>query len=137
MLPRRCFEGAPRFGRDPRGEGLGLVLQIAERGSTGTLSGHGRLTPICLHYFRRMTGGMPTCKFGGDKDQRVLIQLKRGGRAIQSRFDDPEVQAIDAWRRAQPLIPNLAEAMRVLVFRGLRASPDEAEEQRAMRQSVE
>lgn len=40
-------------------------------------------------------------------------------RAIQARFPTGEFEQIENWRRAQPQIPNLADAMRTLVLRGL------------------
>jgi hypothetical protein len=44
---------------------------------------------------------------------------QREKKAIQAWFDGPEVAEIDRWRRAQDEIPALAEAMRILVKRGL------------------
>ena len=41
--------------------------------------------------------------------------------AATTRFPKSEFEAIENWRRAQRKIPPLAEAMRVLVRRGLAA----------------
>jgi hypothetical protein len=48
---------------------------------------------------------------------------------LQARFARSEVERIEDWRRAQPQIPNVADAVRALVFRGL--SMCEIDEQRA------
>jgi hypothetical protein len=45
-----------------------------------------------------------------------------------AKFKEPEFELIENWRRAQPRIPPLSEAVRRLVFRGLEA---EAAEQRS------
>jgi hypothetical protein len=45
-----------------------------------------------------------------------------------AKFKEPEFELIENWRRAQPRIPALSEAMRTLIRRGLEA---EAEEQRS------
>lgn len=52
-------------------------------------------------------------------------------RAIQAWFNGPEVAEIDRWRRQQSEIPALAEAMRVLVRRGLAVSESNEEQGRA------
>src|SRR5690242_12377411 len=52
-------------------------------------------------------------------------------KAIQAWFDGPEVAEIDRWRREQIEIPPLAEAMRVLVRRGLAASDTDEEQEHA------
>jgi hypothetical protein len=41
------------------------------------------------------------------------------GKAIQGRFDGPDVEQIDRWRREQREIPSRADALRTLVRRGL------------------
>jgi hypothetical protein len=38
---------------------------------------------------------------------------------LQARFARSEVEQIENWRREQRQIPNVAEALRALVFRGL------------------
>ena len=53
------------------------------------------------------------------------MSQQRVKKAIQAWFDGPEVAEIDRWRRQQDEIPPLAEAMRVLVRRGLAATEDE------------
>lgn len=40
-------------------------------------------------------------------------------RAVQARFSAAEFQLIDDWRRAQPIIPTVAESVRTLVRLGL------------------
>jgi hypothetical protein len=58
---------------------------------------------------------------------------QREKKAIQAWFSGTEVEQIDQWRRQQDEIPQLAEAMRMLVRRGLAASArsDKAREHRA------
>lgn len=46
-------------------------------------------------------------------------------KAIQARFEGPEVAQIESWRRKQESIPPLAEALRTLVKRGLASESDE------------
>ncbi|MEH2547143.1 hypothetical protein V1283_003788 [Bradyrhizobium sp. AZCC 2262] len=46
---------------------------------------------------------------------------QREKKACQAWFDEPEIAQIDHWRRRQAVIPTIAEAMRVLVKRGLAA----------------
>jgi hypothetical protein len=46
-----------------------------------------------------------------------------GKKAIQILFYE-EFAEMDAWRRAQPEIPSIAETVRTFVIRGLRASLD-------------
>jgi hypothetical protein len=53
---------------------------------------------------------------------------QRVKKAIQAWFDGPEVAQIDKWRRQQNEIPPLAEAMRVLVRRGLAATGSEEDQ---------
>jgi hypothetical protein len=51
--------------------------------------------------------------------------------AATTRFPQDEFDAVENWRRAQRKIPPLAEALRVLVRRGLAASSESDEEQQA------
>jgi hypothetical protein len=46
-------------------------------------------------------------------------------KAIQARFEGPEVAQIESWRRKQESIPPLAEALRTLVKRGLASESDQ------------
>lgn len=46
---------------------------------------------------------------------------------LQAWFDAPELALIDRWRREQPVIPSIADAMRTLVRRGLAATSDDGE----------
>jgi hypothetical protein len=59
------------------------------------------------------------------------MSQQRVKKAIQAWFDGPEVAEIDEWRRQQSEIPPLAEAMRVLVKRGLAATEGEKQGQAA------
>jgi hypothetical protein len=43
-----------------------------------------------------------------------------------TRFDDSQEQLIDAWRRAQPVIPTFSEALRILTMIGLKAEKEGA-----------
>jgi hypothetical protein len=45
--------------------------------------------------------------------------------AIAGRFPESEAEQIDHWRRMQPKIPNVSEAMRALVLLGLSLSATE------------
>jgi len=47
------------------------------------------------------------------------------GCAIQGRFSDLDVKQVDDWRRQQRTIPSRADALRVLVRRGLQAFQQE------------
>jgi hypothetical protein len=50
------------------------------------------------------------------------MSQKPTAKAIQARFPGSEFAQIENWRRAQPEIPPLAEALRTLVKRGLGAA---------------
>jgi hypothetical protein len=56
-----------------------------------------------------------------------MMAQKTAATAIQARFPRPEFELLENWRRGQPRIPPLSEAVRTLVLRGLGAS--EAEQQ--------
>ncbi len=56
------------------------------------------------------------------------MSQKPAATAIQSRFPGPEFEQIQNWRRAQPKIPPLAEAVRTLVKRGLGVPASESAE---------
>jgi hypothetical protein len=45
-------------------------------------------------------------------------------RPILSRFREIEFEELENWRRAQPVIPNLSEAVRFLTNMGIKASPE-------------
>jgi hypothetical protein len=62
---------------------------------------------------------------------------QRVKKAIQAWFDGPEVAEIDQWRRQQDEIPNLAEAMRVLVKRGLAVSASKSDKGRSRAAAAE
>jgi hypothetical protein len=47
--------------------------------------------------------------------------------AIQGRFDDPDVEEIDNWRRKQVAIPSRANALRTLVRLGLAVSTSKSD----------
>ena len=66
-----------------------------------------------------------------------MSQQHPAKKAIQAWFDRPEVEEIDNWRRAQPEIPNLAEAMRVLVKRGLAVSASKSDKGRSRAAAAE
>jgi hypothetical protein len=44
---------------------------------------------------------------------------------LQARFARAEIEWIENWRREQRQIPNVAEALRTLVFRGLGLETEE------------
>jgi hypothetical protein len=50
-----------------------------------------------------------------------MLEDEDRGAAVQARFDGPDFARIEDWRRAQPKIPPLSEAVRILVKRGLDA----------------
>lgn len=56
---------------------------------------------------------------------------QREKKAIQAWFNGPEVAEIDRWRRAQDEIPSLADAMRQLVRRGIKATEAAAKARRS------
>jgi hypothetical protein len=43
------------------------------------------------------------------------------GKAVTARFSESEYKRFDDWRRAQPIIPKVAEAVRTLILRQLSA----------------
>lgn len=45
-----------------------------------------------------------------------------------TRFTPSEFDAVENWRRAQRRIPSLADALRILTRRGLKATEDEREQ---------
>jgi hypothetical protein len=45
-------------------------------------------------------------------------------RPILSRFREMEFEELENWRRSQPVIPNLSDAVRTLTSLGIRVSPD-------------
>lgn len=58
-----------------------------------------------------------------------MMSRKTALTAIQARFPEPEFEKIEDWRRAQPKIPPLAEAVRTLVKSGLEALASEPDQQ--------
>jgi hypothetical protein len=59
------------------------------------------------------------------------MSQQREKKAFQAWFDPPEVAQIDQWRREQDEIPTIAEAMRVLVKRGLAANASDKKQGQA------
>jgi len=59
------------------------------------------------------------------------MSQKCAAKSIQARFPGSEFAQIQNWRRAQPELPPLAEALRTLVKRGLGVSASESDEQQS------
>jgi hypothetical protein len=47
------------------------------------------------------------------------MQREKKAKAYQAWFDEPDISKIERWRREQPVIPSIADAMRTLVKLGL------------------
>lgn len=77
-----------------------------------------------------MIGGILLCRCKValiDCEVNAMTQEDNNAVAATTRFPQSEFDAVENWRRAQRKIPPLAEALRVLVKRGLAATEDERE----------